>query len=72
MSSNLEKRLSGRLHHFLSLLLDPKLMRGRLQRQIDEELEGPANKIQMETTMWVDKYRPKKFTDLLGEDVSFY
>lgn len=22
--------------------------------------------------MWVDKYRPKKFTDLLGEDVSFY
>lgn len=21
-------------------------------------------------TMWVDKYRPKKFSDLLGEDVS--
>ena len=20
-------------------------------------------------TMWVDKYRPKKFSDLLGEDV---
>ncbi|OWT35579.1 chromosome transmission fidelity protein 18 [Cryptococcus neoformans Bt1] len=40
----------------------------KLQRQIDEELKGQANKIQMETTMWVDKYRPKKFTDLLGED----
>jgi len=22
-------------------------------------------------TMWVDKYRPKKFSDLLGEDVSY-
>ncbi|WVO24366.1 uncharacterized protein IAS62_005731 [Cryptococcus decagattii] len=39
----------------------------QLQRQIDEE-EGQTKEIQMGMTMWVDKYRPKRFTDLLGED----
>ncbi|KIR51748.1 chromosome transmission fidelity protein 18 [Cryptococcus gattii Ru294] len=47
--------------------LQPKIDESRLQRQIDEE-EGQTKEIQMEMTMWVDKYRPKRFTDLLGED----
>nr|KIR83479.1 chromosome transmission fidelity protein 18 [Cryptococcus tetragattii IND107] len=47
--------------------LQPKIDEGRLQRQIDEE-EGQTKEIQMGMAMWVDKYRPKRFTDLLGED----
>lgn len=31
-----------------------------------------AKKEQAKRTMWVDKYRPTKFTDLLGEEVSLH
>lgn len=55
---------------FLIGVARPKIDESRLQRQIDEE-EGQTKEIQMGMTMWVDKYRPKRFTDLLGEDVRF-
>jgi hypothetical protein len=47
-----------------------------LQNQFDDEVrrkgKAPAkNERQEATMMWVEKYRPKKFADLLGEDVSF-
>lgn len=25
--------------------------------------------VEVETTLWTDRYRPKKFTDLLGDEV---
>lgn len=48
----------------------------RLQRKYDEETRRAALEARTAAgvgpgrTMWVDKYRPKKFSDLLGEDVS--
>jgi len=36
------------------------------QRRAEGPVAGPSS-----MTMWVDKYRPKKFSDLLGEDVSW-
>lgn len=41
----------------------------RLEREFEAETQ-PANGKAPAMTMWVDKYRPKKFSDLLGEDVS--
>lgn len=35
------------------------------------EAEDRTNGKAPAMTMWVDKYRPKKFSDLLGEDVGF-
>lgn len=37
----------------------------RVNRAYDTEMHPTKTKF---TTMWVDKYRPKKFSDLLGED----
>lgn len=46
----------------------------RLQARFDEEQrraeEAERGKAGPSRVMWVDKYRPKKFSDLLGEDVS--
>ncbi|TYJ55605.1 hypothetical protein B9479_003755 [Cryptococcus floricola] len=39
----------------------------KLQDKYDKEREG-SRKVKTGDSMWVDKYRPKKFTDLLGED----
>jgi hypothetical protein len=39
-----------------------------MESQIDEDpskIAGPSR----DRSMWVDKYRPKRFADLLGEDV---
>ncbi|WVQ77322.1 hypothetical protein IAR50_007006 [Cryptococcus sp. DSM 104548] len=40
----------------------------KLQESYDKEREGSKRKVNKGDSMWVDKYRPKKFTDLLGED----
>lgn len=46
----------------------------RMQRvyDIESQMEEDASKIagpSRDRSMWVDKYRPKRFADLLGEDV---
>ncbi|ORY29754.1 hypothetical protein BCR39DRAFT_588132 [Naematelia encephala] len=42
----------------------------QLQMRFDKERDRPAMAVAGPgpSTMWVDKYRPKKFSDLLGED----
>jgi len=42
----------------------------RLQRTFDAGQVTAVTTTAASTTMWVDKYRPKKFSDLLGEEVS--
>lgn len=40
----------------------------RIDREINVETRSKGKGVA--GTMWVDKYRPKQFADLLGEDVS--
>jgi len=42
------------------------LTEANLARVVD--VKGKGKK---ESEMWTDRYRPKKFTDLLGDDVRF-
>lgn len=42
----------------------------RLQRKYDEEQRAASRAgVAPSRSMWVDKYRPKQFADLIGEDV---
>jgi hypothetical protein len=50
--------------------------RHRIQQEYDAENQpptgNPATESRSKRQMWVDKYRPQKFTDLLGEEVSLF
>ncbi|EIW66530.1 hypothetical protein TREMEDRAFT_34848, partial [Tremella mesenterica DSM 1558] len=69
----LDGLLSTPLHHLLVEVeeLKSKQKALELQRRYDDEhlqAQGGSKKPTQAPSMWVDKYRPKKFSDLLGED----
>ncbi|OCF36301.1 hypothetical protein I316_02176 [Kwoniella heveanensis BCC8398] len=66
--------LSVPLHRLLAEVDELKSQQEaiKLQQRYDEERRQAERNgltvVAKSTTMWVDKYRPKKFSDLLGED----
>ncbi|WVR03696.1 hypothetical protein IAU60_000691 [Kwoniella sp. DSM 27419] len=66
--------LSVPLHRLLAEVDELKSQQEaiRLQQRFDEERRQAERAgmavVASSTTMWVDKYRPKRFSDLLGED----
>ncbi|WVO14672.1 hypothetical protein L204_102309 [Cryptococcus depauperatus] len=58
------------LHKLLAQVeeLRSKEKAAKLQKQFDREHAQQTEKVQLATSLWVDKYRPKNFADLLGED----
>ncbi|WWD16374.1 hypothetical protein CI109_100800 [Kwoniella shandongensis] len=66
--------LSVPLHRLLAEVDELKSQQKaiKLQQRYDEEQRraerGVLTATSINSTMWVDKYRPKKFSDLLGED----
>ncbi|WVQ78666.1 hypothetical protein IAT38_000753 [Cryptococcus sp. DSM 104549] len=62
--------LSVPLHKLLAEVREMKDREKALKMQaaFDAKGEGEGRQGASSSTMWVDKYRPKKFTDLLGEE----